>query len=119
MFDLTIMKIPQSKVNNPEQLLETQEIGQKLARLRIARAITQLEAATRAGLSRNTAYRLEKGDPGIAIGQVIRYLHAIKPGSTIIDLLQENDPALARLQAAEKTQRVRPKNLSDDERYDF
>lgn len=113
------MKIVQAKVSTPEQALETQQIGQKLARLRLARSITQLEAAARAGLSRNTAYRLEKGDPGIAVGQIIRYLHAIKPGSTLLDLLQENDFALARLHAEEQTQRVRPKNLNDDERYDF
>ena len=113
------MKIPQNKVATPEQTHETQEIGRKLARLRLARAITQLEAASRAGLSRNTAYRLEKGDPGIALGPVIRYLQAIKPGGTLLDLLMENDPALARLQATEQTQRVRPKNLSEDERYDF
>ncbi|WP_341238241.1 helix-turn-helix transcriptional regulator [uncultured Limnobacter sp.] len=80
MIDLTIMKIPQSKISTPEQAIEAQEAGNKLARLRLARAITQLEAATRAGLSRNTAYRFEKGDPGIALGQVIRYRHAIKPG---------------------------------------
>jgi transcriptional regulator with XRE-family HTH domain len=113
------MKIPQSKVSTPEQAIEAQEVGNKLARLRLARAITQLEAATRAGLSRNTAYRLEKGDPGIAIGQVIRYLQAIKPGGTLLDLLQENDPALARLQATEQTQRARPKHLSKDKLYDF
>jgi len=113
------MKIPQGKVATPEQAVEAQEIGRKLARLRLAGSITQLEAAARAGLSRNTAYRLEKGDPGIALGQVIRYLQAIKPGGTLLDLLQENDPALARLQATEQTQRVRPKKLSEDERYDF
>lgn len=113
------MKTPQSKLSTPEQIIETQQIAQKLARLRAARAITQLEAATRAGISRNTAYRLEKGDPGIAVGQIIRYLQAIKPGGTLIDLLQENDPALAVLQATEQTQRVRPKNLSEDDQYDF
>lgn len=113
------MKTSQSKLSTPEQVIETQQIGQKLARLRTARAITQLEAAARAGMSRNTAYRLEKGDPGIAMGQVIRYLQAIKPGGTLLDLLLENDPALTRLQAAEQTQRVRPKNLSEDKRYDF
>lgn len=113
------MKIPQKQVTTPEQLFETKEIGRKLARLRLARGITQQEAATRAGLSRNTAYRLEKGDPGIAVGQIVRYLHAIKPGGNLLDLLQENDSALAVLQATEQTQRARPKNLSDDPRYDF
>jgi hypothetical protein len=63
--------------------------------------------------SRNTVYRLEKGDPGLAIGQVLRYLDAIAPGSTLLDLLSEKDPALISLSAREKTKRVR--DLSADE----
>ena len=61
----------------------------------------------RAGLSRNTAYRIEKGDPGLAIRQVLRYLDAIAPGATLTDLLLESDPALAFLRARESTKRVR------------
>lgn len=113
------MKQTQSKIIPADLSPEVQQLGHKLARLRLARAMTQLEAATRAGISRNTAYRLERGDPGIAIGQIVRYLNAIKPGSTLLNLLLENDPALARLQAEEATRRVRPKNLSDDKQYDF
>ncbi|QUN32820.1 helix-turn-helix transcriptional regulator (plasmid) [Cupriavidus sp. KK10] len=45
-----------------------------LARLRQARHIKQADAAVRAGLSRNTAYRIEKGDPGLAFGQMLEYL---------------------------------------------
>jgi len=59
----------------------------------------QDQAALRAGLSRNTAYRLEKGDPGIAMGQILRYLDAIVPGKTLLELLSETDPALAALSA--------------------
>ena len=39
-------------------------------------------------MSRNTAYRLEKGDPGIAMGQILRYLDAIVPGKTLLELLE-------------------------------
>jgi len=67
----------------------------------------QDQAALRAGLSRNTAYRLEKGDPGIAMGQVLRYLEAIVPGKTLLELLSESDPALAALKAKEQRRRVR------------
>lgn len=86
---------------------EVVHLGQLLARLRQARRIKQADAALRAGLSRNTAYRLEKGDPGLAIGQVLRYLEAIAPGTTLTGLLQESDPALISLQAKESTKRVR------------
>ena len=40
-------------------------------------------------------YRIERGDPGLAVGQVLRYLDAIAPGSTLLDLLSESDPPLA------------------------
>jgi transcriptional regulator with XRE-family HTH domain len=78
-----------------------------MARLRIARGIKQHQAAMRAGLSRNTAYRLEKGDPGIAVGQILRYLEAIAPGRTLLELLSETDPALFLLDAKEQYRRVR------------
>ena len=41
----------------PELLAEAEKIGARLARLRIARHISQTDAALRAGFSRNTAYR--------------------------------------------------------------
>jgi hypothetical protein len=85
----------------------------------LARQVKQADAALRAGLSRNTAYRLEKGEPGIALGQVLRYLQAISPGSTLLDLLSEKDPALLALSAREKTQRVRDLSAAEREELDF
>jgi hypothetical protein len=85
----------------------------------LARQVKQADAALRAGLSRNTAYRLEKGEPGIALGQVLRYLQAISPGSTLLELLSEKDPALLALSAREKTQRVRELSTAEREELDF
>jgi len=107
LSDLTNMKIRQSAVLPPDLLEQSAQLGQRLARLRIARSIKQADAALRAGLSRNTAYRIEHGDPGLALGQVLRYLDAIAPGSTLLDLLSESDPALAVLSTRERYKRVR------------
>jgi transcriptional regulator with XRE-family HTH domain len=85
------MKVTQNRTLPAERLAEMALLGERLARLRIARHMTQAEAAARAGLSRNTAYRLEKGDAGLAIGQVLRYLDAIVPGKTLLGLLQEDE----------------------------
>ena len=98
---------------------ECARLGLLVARLRLARKVKQSDAALRAGLSRNTAYRLEKGDPGLALGQVLRYLEAISPGSTLLDLLSEKDPALLTLAAREKTQRVRDLTAAEREELDF
>lgn len=113
------MKVTQSAMLSPGQLNECARLGQQLARLRIARKVKQTDAALRSGLSRNTVYRLEKGDPGLALGQVLRYLEAIAPGSTLLALLSEQDPALLALAAREKTQRVRDMSAAELKELDF
>jgi transcriptional regulator with XRE-family HTH domain len=113
------MKVTQSAVLPPRQVEECARLGQQLARLRIARKVKQTDAALRSGLSRNTVYRLEKGEPGVALGQVLRYLEAIAPGSTLLDLLSEKDPALHALSAREKTRRVRDMTAAELEELDF
>lgn len=113
------MKISQTAALSTHLLQESAALGRRLARLRLARGIKQAEAALRAGLSRNTAYRLERGDPGLAVGQILRYLDAIAPGSTLLDLLSESDPALAALTVREQTRRVRDLSTADLEELDF
>jgi len=107
------MRVTQSAVLDPELARQAERLGGLLARLRLARGIKQADAALRAGMSRNTAYRLEKGDPGIALGQVLRYLDAIAAGMTLMELLSESDPSLVVLGARERRKRVR--DLSDAE----
>jgi DNA-binding XRE family transcriptional regulator len=113
------MKVTQSALLNPAQAAEAKKLGATLARLRIARGMKQDQAALRAGLSRNTAYRMEKGDPGIAMGQVLRYLEAIVPGKTLLELLSETDPALAALGAKERRRRARELSKRELEDIDF
>lgn len=98
---------------------EVVRLGQLLARLRHARRMKQADAALRAGISRNTAYRIEKGDPGLALGQVLRYLDAIAPGATLASLLLESDPALVLLRARESTQRIRDLSKAELKELDF
>jgi transcriptional regulator with XRE-family HTH domain len=113
------MKITQSALLNSAQASEAKKLGATLARLRIARGVKQDQAALRAGLSRNTAYRMEKGDPGIAMGQILRYLEAIVPGKTLLELLSETDPALAALKSKEQRHRVRELSKRELEEINF
>lgn len=113
------MKVTQAAVLSPALLLQAQHMGSALARLRTARGVRQVDAALRAGISRNTAYRLEHGDPGLAMGQVLRYLDAIAPGTTLLQLLFESDPALVALALREQTQRVRGLSSADVEALNF
>ncbi|BBK43809.1 transcriptional regulator [Allostella vacuolata] len=57
---------PQSRYARDAGLL----LGQLVRRARIERKMTVAELAERAGLSRGLVQRIEKGDPGCAIGAV-------------------------------------------------
>lgn len=113
------MKVTQAAVLSADLASEAKKLGAGVARLRIARGMKQDQAALRAGLSRNTAYRLEKGDPGVALGQILRYLDAIVPGKTLLDLLTEKDPALATLSAQEQRRRARDLSKRELDEIDF
>ncbi len=86
---------------------QAEQLGERLSRLRKARRLRQSDAATRAGMSRVTAGRIERGDPRQSLGQILRYLDAIAPGTDLLSLLQGKDPSLIALENAEATRRVR------------
>lgn len=113
------MKRDEQPLMSPERLREARQLGEKLARLRIARRIRQADAATRAGISRSTAVLLEKGDLGRTQAQILRYLEAIAPGVSLLSLLKEDDPSLLALAARETTQRVREPGKAELQRLDF
>ena len=115
----TNMKVNQASALAAPLLEQSKRLGELLARLRIARGVKQTDAALRAGLSRNTVYRLEHGDPGLAIGQVLRYLEAIAPGTSLETLYLEKDPALAALAARERKPRVREMSAAERDELNF
>jgi len=98
---------------------QARELGSKLARLRAARKLRQADAAVKAGLSRSTAALIEAGDPRRTLAQVLRYLEAIAPHLTLLDLLQETDPSLKALAESEVTRRVRLLSKAELQKLDF
>ena len=118
-IEISHMKKSQNTTMPPMLTQSLKNLGEHIARLRKARRMLQTEAAVRANISRETASRIENGDAGVAIGQIVRYLDAIVPGMELGHLHQAEDAALAILESAEKRQRARklsPKELKD---YDF
>lgn len=103
----------------PVRQAEAREIGEKLARLRMARRLRQSDAAVRAGVARSTAVLIEKGDLSRTLSQTLRYLEAIAPGVSLLELLQESDPSLKVLAARELTQRVRLLGKAELDKLDF
>lgn len=119
MYMIIYMKRDETHLLTPQRLAEAQAIGEKLARLRAARRMRQEDAAQRAGISRPTAIKIERGDIGRTVAQILRYLDAIAPGLALTDLLLEKDPSLAALAAREATQRVRPMTARERKELDF
>ena len=117
--DITVMKIPQQPATPGPLTAQLQALGAALARLRLARRVRQADAAVRAGIARSTASRIERGDPAVAVGQVLRYLDAIAPGKTLAQLLGEDDPAVVALAAAEQRRRARPLTEAELQELDF
>jgi len=116
---ITDMKHDEVPLMTARRLTEAKELGAKLARLRVARKIRQVDAAARAGLARSTAALIEKGDPGRTQAQILRYLDAIAPTLSLLALLQESDPSLQALIRAEATRRVRPLSSAGLDELDF
>ena len=95
------------------------QLSDALVRLRHARQVKQSEAALRAGISRATAQRMEHGDPGVALGVIVRYLDAIAPGMTLPKLLAGDDPSLIALDERLRAQRVRGLTATELKGLDF
>lgn len=52
-------------------------LGEHIRRARLRRAYTAETVAQRAGISRKTLYRVERGDPAVALGIYARVLQAL------------------------------------------
>ena len=106
------MKYDESLRTPEVRLKEAEQIGDQLRTLRIARGMTQSEAAARAGVSRSTAVLLEQGDESRTLSQVLRYLHALEPELTLAGLLTGKSAAVRVFNEAPRVHRVYKSNAS-------
>ena len=67
-----------------------QEIGQRLARLRLARNVTQATLAEKAGIGERTLRRLEAGEPS-TLDTFLRVATALDLEDSILSALPEGD----------------------------
>jgi transcriptional regulator with XRE-family HTH domain len=77
--------------------------------------LTQAQLADRAGVSIGTLRRLESGDGGVSLANVLRILRALGILEGVSRALDPYETDVGRLRANEQLpQRVRPKNLASN-----
>lgn len=114
------MRISQKAAIPPALEKPLHELGQALARLRVARGLPQRLAAERAGVSRNTLSRIENGDPSVAFGQILRYVAVLGKVDALTRAFSAEADAPARgLASREKSRRARELTQKELKRYDF
>ena len=90
---------------NTEVILQTMGEQIKLARLR--RNLTAELVAERAGISRASLWKVEKGDPSVAMGIYAAVLHAMNNMDRDLLLIAKDDELGRRMQDLNLTTRKR------------
>jgi DNA-binding XRE family transcriptional regulator len=84
------------------------KLGQDIRDARRRRRIPVALAAERASISRTTLVKIEKGDPGVAIGIYATVLHVLQMADRLGDLVaSKNDSVGLQLEEEHLPQRIR------------
>lgn len=70
----------------PQNLKLLSQMGENFKLARKRRKLTTSQVAERADISRSTLYLIEKGDPGVAIGNYFKVLRALRLKEDILKL---------------------------------
>lgn len=88
------------------------ELADDLAVWRRLRGLTQAQLADRAGVSRDTVTRLERGDSGVSTENLLRILRGLGILSSLSAALDPYASDIGRLRSEERLpRRVRPRSL--------
>jgi transcriptional regulator with XRE-family HTH domain len=91
------------------------DVSDSVSRWRRLRGLTQAQLAERAGVSRGVARRLEAGEGGVSIENLLRILRALGIAELVTDALDPLSSDIGRLRAEQQLPtRVRPKRWDGD-----
>ncbi len=94
----------------PKTKKKIAQVGDQIKLARLRRKYTAEIIAERAGISRATLWKIEKGDPGVAFGIYAKVLNAIGLGDDIL-LLAKDDELGRALQDAELLNKGKKKDI--------
>jgi transcriptional regulator with XRE-family HTH domain len=81
-------------------------VGDKLKAARLRRRYSAAMVAQRAGIARDTLFRIEQGDPGVSFGNYARVMQALRLEKDL-NLLAVDDELGRKLQDSELGMRAR------------
>lgn len=92
-------------------------VGEDISTWRKLRGLTQAQLADRAGVSRDTVTRLEGGDGGVGVENMLKVLRGLGVLDEAIRALDPYESDVGRLRSEQELpQRVRPRRLTDESR---
>jgi transcriptional regulator with XRE-family HTH domain len=98
----------------PALLRSLREVGDDISTWRKLRGLTQVQLADRADISPNTLRRLERGDGGVSIENLMRAMRGLGILDQLTKALDPYESDVGRLRSAENLpSRVRPRRLGD------
>lgn len=81
----------------PPLLHQLEELGTRVRLARLRRRFTAESVASRAGITRMTLYKVEKGDPGVRLGVLASVLRVLNLQADL-DILAKDDELGRKLQ---------------------
>lgn len=92
-------------------------LGEDIVTWRKLRGLTQVQLADRAGISRDTLTRLERGEGGVSVENLLRILRALGILDALSGALDPYESDVGRLRSGEALPaRVRPRSLRGGDR---
>ena len=90
------------------------ELGENIRLARLRRKLSTIQVAERAGIGRNTLYGIERGKPGVGIGNYAQVLSVLRLESDLLNVAKD-DILGRKLQDAKLLVKERaPKRNSED-----
>ncbi|WP_246490601.1 helix-turn-helix domain-containing protein [Brevibacterium oceani] len=78
------------------------EIGTSVRQWRLMQSLKAEEVAERAGISRSTLQKIERGEPGVSVGAVLSVMQALGQLDHIVDAFDPLSTDIGRLRSTEK-----------------